>query len=243
MLRCIGIRYEAGSWLTTTRSQARPPHDQSRSAWASERSRPRPCGDAGRDEHDRPVARDAEAPEQAPVADLGRVWLLRRCGRAIESDSAVDSVWIAAKFSALMRISRRRMPVSVADISEARSMLPSWRYLSITARSVAGSSAAAVQKVSAAFAPGRDLQAHRERGDRIEAGVERRAVVAVGRRRRLVERGERLARVAVAAEPALAVDLDPHRAARAGSAAARKLAASRPLSVASRGLRANTSAW
>ena len=29
-------------------------------------------GDAGRDEHDRPIARDAEAPQQAPVADLAR---------------------------------------------------------------------------------------------------------------------------------------------------------------------------
>ena len=58
---------------------------------------------------------------------------------------------------------------------------------------------------------GSDLHPHRERRDRIEAGVERRAVAALGHRRRLFEGGERMARVAVAAEPALAVDLDPDR--------------------------------
>ena len=211
MLRLSGIRYDAGSWLTTTRSQATPPHDQRRSACASERSRPRPWRDAGRDEDDRPVARDAEAPEQAPVADVAR--FRRRAGACAtsESESAVESVWIAAKFSALMRISRRRMPVSVADISEARSMLPSWRYLSITARSVAGSSAAAVQKVRRTFALGAICMrtANAATGSRPVSSVA--PSLPSGARRQLVEDGERMARVAVAAEPALAIDLDPDR--------------------------------
>ena len=227
---CSGIRYDAGSWLTTTRSQATPPHDQRRSACASERSRPRPCGDAGGDEDDRPVARDAEAPEQPPVADVvASAVAAGACARS-SSDSAVASVCIAAKFSALMRISRRRMPVSVADISEARSMLPSWRYLSITARSVAaivggggaeGEPRLGARRRSAGAPPtrrpgrGRCRASRRPRLRRAGGGSSNGASGRLG--------------VAVAAEPALPVDLDPDRRRTAGSAAARKLAASRRL--------------
>ena len=106
-------------------------------------------------------------------------------------------------------MSRRRMPARVADISEARSTWLRWRYLSITARSVARLSAAAVQKVTLTIAPGAMLQAQRERSHRIEPGVERRALGAFGRPRRRVEGGERMAGAAVAAEPALPVDLQP----------------------------------
>ena len=78
--------------------------------------------DAGRNEDDGALARDSEAPKQSPVTDLGRPRPQASrpaCGR-VSDTSAVVSVWMAAKFSALMRSARKRMPVSVADISEAR---------------------------------------------------------------------------------------------------------------------------
>ena len=53
-----------------------------------------------------------------------------------------------------MRSVRRRIPVSVADISEARCTWLGWRYLSITATRVPSSSDAAVQNVNCALAFG-----------------------------------------------------------------------------------------
>ena len=110
-----------------------------------------------------------------------------------------------------MRISRRRIPVSVADISDARLMWLGWRYLSITARKVAALSEAAVQKVSRTFDCGsscsRAASAHT--GSRPVSSV---AALSAGRRqRRHLERCPRLARVVVAAEPACAVGLQPQR--------------------------------
>ena len=71
----------------------------------------------------------------------------------LKTRAAVND-WIAVKFSALMRRTCSRIPVNVADISDARcTMLGCW-YLSITACKVAPWSDAAVAKVSCALALG-----------------------------------------------------------------------------------------
>ena len=131
-------------------------------------------------------------------------------GRVRLSTSAVVSVWIAAKFSALMRSARRRMPASVADISEARCTWLGWRYLSITACSVPPSSRGRGGEGQPRLGLRRDAQPHRQRAHRVQPGVERRAARRASAARRRVEVGQRLAGVAVAAEPALAVGLHAH---------------------------------
>ena len=78
----------------------------------------------------------------------------RACGRVRLMTSALVRVCMAVKFSALIRKARRRMLVSVADISEARLTLLVWRYLSITARRVSTCTEAAVAKVKRALACG-----------------------------------------------------------------------------------------
>ena len=100
-----------------------PPQDHRRRPCASERSSPRSCiapadtSSTGRSpempkRHNRRRSQTSFALASAwPDPDRTRVRL---------STSAVLSVWIAAKVSALTRSVRRRMPASVADIKDAR---------------------------------------------------------------------------------------------------------------------------
>ena len=129
-----------------------PPQDQSRSPWASERSSPRSCiapadtSSTGRSP-EMPKRHNSRRSQTSAVS----VRVPPGCGRVRLSTSAVFSVWIAAKDSALTRNVRRRMPASVAEISEARSTWLGWWYLSTTARKVPSSSLATVPKVSRAW--------------------------------------------------------------------------------------------
>ena len=146
MSRCSAIWYEAVSALTTTKSQATPPHDQSCSAWVKVRSKPSPCAApantkmmglspeierrhnrrlshagccrSGCESASRPTVRGrcpACSPACCPACRHDS-----RCGLASVITKAVVRLWMALKFSVLKRSLRRRMPISVADISDAR---------------------------------------------------------------------------------------------------------------------------
>ena len=166
--------------------------------------------DAGRDQDDRQVARDAEAPEQAPVADVARFGGAQVRARERERERGRERLdrrevlGVDAHLAQADAGQRRRHQRGARDVADLAVLVD---HRAQRRRVVGGGGAEGQPRLGV----GRDLQAHRERGDRIETGVERRAVAAFGDDRQLVEGGERMARVAVAAEPALAVDLDPDR--------------------------------
>ena len=80
-----------------------------------------------------------------------RVSVAGRSGLASVITKALVRLWMALKFSVLRRRLRRRMPINVADISEARCTLLTSRYLSTTAFKVPMFSLAAVAKVKRAW--------------------------------------------------------------------------------------------
>ena len=217
-----------------------PPQDQMRSACASARSSPRPC-DAPADTST--IARSPEMPKRHsrrrsqawPGGPPARSAAER--GRVRHRTSAVLRLWIAAKFSAPMRSSRSRMPVSVADISEARCTWLACRYLSITALSTPPLSDAAVAKVSSALACGsmRRCTASAHTGSRpVSSATSASDGVSNTARGWFVPRlrpSQRRRSVCTCT------------ACTGGSLPARKCAAHRPCSVARRGVRSNTSAW
>ena len=245
--RCSTIRYDAGSAFTTTRSHATPPHDHRRIACASERIRPSPSGAPALTSR---IGRSPEMPKRHSrrrshtddTAPCARTASVR--GRATVSSSAVVSDWMAASCSGLMRKLRKRMPASVADISEARLTLLACRYLSITALSVPPLSEAAVAKVSCALPCG----AMRRRTDIAQTGSSP------------VSSDPTLPSTCAVVNEAslnvasgwLALRLRPSQCWRSvctftdttcGSLSARKCAACRPCSVVSRGVRSKRSAW
>ena len=106
------------------------------------------------------MGRSPEMPKRQGMrrskVSLTALWVrtARACTRVKLSARAVVSICMAAKFSALMRSARKRMPVKVADMSNARLTFPAWRYLSITACRVWVFMEAAVAKVRRALVRG-----------------------------------------------------------------------------------------
>jgi hypothetical protein len=201
-----------------------------------------------RDQDDGPIARDAEAPEQAPVADAAGALASRRvrAGRVRLSSKGVVSACTAAKFGGLMPRSRRRMPDRVADISEARWMWLGWWYLSITRVQGVGIVGGRGGEDQARVRAGRDAQAQHQCAHRIESGLEWMVppgVVrsgCVGRLRREGARGWLTSwlRPSQTCRSAWALTLTSGL-----SDSARKCATRVARSVARRGVRAKTRAW
>ena len=253
--RCTAIRYEVASEFSTTRSQAKPAQDHRLSPCTRERSRPSPCVALA---DTRMIGRSPEMPKRhnkrrSHTAAV-KFWVGAgcSCARVRFITSAVASVCSAAKFSAPKPSVRSRMPVSVADIRELRRTLAGWRYLSITARSVAPFSPAAVAKVRLA----RECGSMRSRTLKHATGSS--PVVRVfsplpfSARSGVAVPAGRSGSGSNDASGWLALRLRPSQRWRSvctltwvtcATMSVKKCAACIPASVASLGLRSNTSAW
>ena len=168
---------------------------------------------SGRHQHDGSVTRDAEAPQQAAVADVGALrfssgWR-RACmghvhhdGRAecLDRREALGSHAQLAQPNAGQRGRHQRGAFHRAVLAVLVDHRVE-RDAVVRRRGAKGQADLAVR-----WQP----QPHRQRAHGIEAGVERQLGRGlVGRQRRGQERGKRLARIVVAAEPAEAVGLHP----------------------------------
>ena len=228
MLRLSAIRYDAGSWLMTTRSQAMPPHDQRRSACASERSRPKPWATPA---ETRTIGRSPEMPKRqsrrrsqtSPASEGAQVGAREReRQRRRQRLDRREVLGVDAHLAQADAGQRRRHQRGALDVAELAVLVD---HRAQRRRVVGGGGAERQPHLRL----GRDLQPHRERRDRIEAGVERRAV-AVG--------GAAAGGSSKAASGWLASRLRPSQRWRstwirietfAGSASARKLAATQAL--------------
>ena len=236
MPRLSGIRYDAGSWLTTTRSQATPPHDQRRSAWASERSRPRPCATPA---ETRTIGRSPEMPKRQSrrrSQTLGDRFGARRSGvreRAHEQQRGrqrLDRGEVLGADAHLAQADAGR--ASPTSARRARRGSAGGTCRSPRAASPRRRRPARAERQTRAWRWARSAGAPANARDRVEAGVERRAVAASGATGGSSKAASGWLALAVAAEPALAIDLDARSATFAGSASARKCAAmQRPCSV------------
>ena len=173
---------------------------------------PHALGRASRNQHDRPVARDAEAPQQPAVAGLGRRPFDRTVLRTRSGDGHHDR--------GRQRLDRRvglgvDRELAQADAGEGgrhqrgaldRALLAVLVDHRVERRATVGGRGAEGQSD---LAVGRELHPHRERAHRVEAGPL--WLLGLGRLRQRCERCQRLARIAVAAEPAEPVGLHPGR--------------------------------
>ena len=165
-------------------------------------------------QHDRPVARDAEAPQQPAVAAVGgrgRAAVLRprqaehqRGGQALHGGEVVGADAQVAQPDAGQRGRHQRGPRHMAGLAV---LVDHRAQRGGVVRGGGG-------KGQLGLAVGRDAQAHAERANRIQPGGQRHAPAGqqhgVGWRQG-VQRGLRLAGGAVAAQPARAVGLHRDR--------------------------------